>query len=230
MDEEATNEEVTVEKGINTKVELTRAIKAMAKIFYDREHLKKEGLIYEFDEMRSLLQGIEPSLKDFFDQLYLTAQPLECNKQIIDRMKRLIVFICYLLASLNNTKINSFKFDLVLYLDLVGTSNEGLNIMANLGTTTTSRVVDRKKKKISDSQREYVANALIKYSEQAFVLNINDYHNIHVQRQPNITSTSWAAYMATIVMNPCPMLAISRDGALNPKIIDDELITKHLDN
>ena len=51
MDEEATNEEAIVEEGVNTKVELTRAIKAMVKIFYDREHLKKEGLIYEFDEM-----------------------------------------------------------------------------------------------------------------------------------------------------------------------------------
>ena len=31
-------------------------------------------------------------------------------------------------------------------------------------------------------------------------------------------------------MNPYPMLVISCDEALNSKIIDDELITKHLDN
>ncbi|CAI2196395.1 9330_t:CDS:1, partial [Funneliformis geosporum] len=41
-----------------------------------------------------------------------------------------------------------------------GTSNEGLNIMANLGVTTTSRVVDQKKKIISDAHEEYVKNAL----------------------------------------------------------------------
>ena len=98
----------------------------MAKIFYERKCSNKEGPIYNFDEMRRLLQEIEPSLKGFFDQLYLAARPFERNEQTMDRMKRLMVFICYLLASLNNTKINSFKFDLAFYLDSVGTSNEGL--------------------------------------------------------------------------------------------------------
>jgi len=46
--------------------------------------------------------------------------------------------MCYLLV-LNNTKINSFKFELAFYLDSVDTS---------LGVTTTSRAVDRKKETI----------------------------------------------------------------------------------
>ncbi|CAI2200643.1 9923_t:CDS:2, partial [Funneliformis geosporum] len=41
------------------------------------------------------------------------------------------------------------------YLDSAGTSNEGLNTMANLRVTTTSRAVDRKKKIISDAHEEY---------------------------------------------------------------------------
>jgi len=129
-------------------------------------------------------------LKDFFDQLYSAAQPLERNEQIIDRMKKMMVFICYLLASLNNMKINSFKFDLAFYLDLISTSNEGLNTMANLRVTTTSRSVDYKKKIISDSHEEYVEKTLVKYSERILVLNIDDYHNIHIQWQPDTTSTS----------------------------------------
>ena len=137
-----------------------------------------------------MLQEIEPSLKGFFDQLYLAAQPFEHNEQTMDRMKRLMVFICYLLASLNNTKINSFKFDLAFYLDSVGTSNEGLNTMANLGATTTSRAVDRKKKQVADEHKKYVENALTKYSKSAFLLNVDDYHSIHVQRQPDTTTTS----------------------------------------
>ena len=120
-------------------------------------------------------------MKDFFDQLYSAARLLEHNEQTIDRMKKMMVFICYLLALLNNMKINSFKFDLTFYLDSVGISNEGLNTMANLGATITSRLVDRKKKIILDSHREYVEKALIKYSKRVLVLNINDYHNIHVQ-------------------------------------------------
>ena len=76
-------------------IDFTRAIKMIAKIFYEREY-NKEGPIYEFDEMRRLLQEIEPSLKGFFDQLYLAARPFERNEQTMDRMKRLMVFICYL--------------------------------------------------------------------------------------------------------------------------------------
>jgi len=135
----------------------------------------------------------------------------------MDRMKRK-----------NNTKINCFKFDLAYYLDSAGTSNEGINTMANLGATTTSRAVDRRKKKISDVHGEYVEKHLILHLEKALVLNIDDYHNIHVQKQADTTNTSWAAHMATILANPCSRPAIPRDGAINPKIIDKELILKHL--
>ena len=98
-----------------------------------------------FDEMRTLLEASEPDLKDFFTQLYSAARPFERNKQTMDRMEKIMVFICYLLASL----INSFKFALTYYLDSVGTSNEGLNTMANIGITTTSRAVDRRKRRMS---------------------------------------------------------------------------------
>jgi len=211
------------------KIDFAEAIKSMAKILYEREHSKKEEPIYLFDEMRRMFQEIDPGLKDFFNHLYSAARPLKCNEQTMNRMKKLMVFICYLLASLNNTKINSFKFDLGFYLDSVGTSNEGLNTMANLGASTTSRSIGRKKKRMSDSHGEYVEKALTKYSENSLVLNIDDYHNIHVQRQPDTTSTSWAAHMATIMANPCPTSAIPRNGVINPKIVDNELIARHLE-
>jgi len=65
--------------------------------------------------------------------------------------------------------------------------------------------------------------------DKALVLNIDDYHNIHVQKQADTTNTSWAAHMATIIANPSSRPAIPRDGAINPKIIDSELVLKHLD-
>src|SRR6266542_1414596 len=140
-----------------------------------------------------------------------------------------MVLICYLLASLNNTKINCFKVDLAYYLDSVGTSNEGLNTMANLGVSVTARTVDRRKKKMSDTHRGYVENSLEKDSENAFILNVDDYHNIHVQRQADTTNTSWAAHMTTILANPYSTPAIPRSGAINSKIIDGELISRHID-
>ena len=209
-------------------VDLVGAIKTMARIFYEREHATSKGPVYSYDELQEVFQANQ-GLEDFLNQLYLAARPLERTEQTMGRMKKLIVHICYLLASLNNTKINAFKFDLAYYLDSVGTSNEGLDTMANLGVTTTSRSVDRKKKKIADAHDKYVENALSKYLDKAFVLNIDDYHNIHVPRQSDTTSTSRPTHMATIVANPCLMPAIPRNGAFNPKFIDGELIMKHLD-
>ena len=185
----------------DTRIELSDTIKSMAKFFYEQEHMKKE--------------------EGFFDQLYLAARPGEWSGQTMDRMKRIMLVVCYLLASLNNTKINAFKFALAYYLDSAGTSNEGLNTLA--------RAVDRQKKKMSDTHGQHVENVLVQYSQNALVLNIDDYHNIHVQRQPDTTETSSAAHMATILANPCPTPAILRHGALNPKVIDSELIEKQLD-
>jgi len=119
-------------------------------------------------------------LKYFFDQLYLAAWSFKHNEQMINYMKKLIMFICYLLALLNNMKINSFKFNLRFYLDSIGISNEGLNIITNLKASIMSRSIDHKKKRISNLYEKYVEKALVKYSENSFVLNINDYYNIHV--------------------------------------------------
>jgi len=53
----------------------------------------------------------------------------------------------YYLLVLNNTKINSFKFNLAFYLDSVDTS---------LGVTTTSRAVDHKKKQVADEHEKCI--------------------------------------------------------------------------
>ena len=47
----------------------------MSRHLYERERKEKEGPIYEFEELRNLLQTKEPSLKVFFDQLYSAARP-----------------------------------------------------------------------------------------------------------------------------------------------------------
>ena len=84
---------VTNEEEETSKLELADAIMVMAKILYERECVKNEGPIYTFDEMRTLLEASEPDLKDFFTQLYSAARPFERNKQTIDRMEKIMVFI-----------------------------------------------------------------------------------------------------------------------------------------
>ena len=77
-------------------------------------------------------------------------------------------------ASLNNTKINCFKFDLAYCLDSAGTSNEGINTMVNLRAMTISRAVDWRKKKMSDVHREYVEKCLLCNIQQCPRVHINN--------------------------------------------------------
>ena len=73
---------VTDAKEVSTKIELTNAIEAMSRHLYERE-----CTIYDFEELRNLLQTKEPSLKIFFNQLYSAARPSTRNEQTMDRMK-----------------------------------------------------------------------------------------------------------------------------------------------
>ncbi|CAG8826838.1 3816_t:CDS:2, partial [Gigaspora margarita] len=167
----------TEEINIFNNFELVEAIRSMTKILHNRE----------VKESKSPL---------FLEQLYLAACPSDHSSQTMECMKKIMVFICYFLASLNNTQINAFKSDLAFYLDSAGTSNEGLN-----------------------------TNAF----KNALLLNIDDYHNIHIQQQLCTTATSLPTHVPTIIANLCLTLAISHNQVLNPKIVDGELIIKNID-
>ncbi|RIB07630.1 hypothetical protein C2G38_2213909 [Gigaspora rosea] len=178
--EEVTKKDVgttTEDMGEVSMIDLVKTIEAMTRVFYEREHVKKDTSIYLYDELREVFQT-NKSVENFLDQLDLIARPLERNKQTMDHS--------------------------------VGTTNEGLNTMASLGVTMTARAVDRKKKQVADAHEKYVENAFLKHSEKAFVLNIDDYHNIHVPQQSDSTSTSILAHMTTILTNPCSISSISQ--------------------
>ncbi|RIB19122.1 hypothetical protein C2G38_2182717, partial [Gigaspora rosea] len=68
----------------NEKIELSEAIRLLAKFFYEREHVKKEDTIYTFEELQELLVKDEPNLKYFLEQLYLAARPSTRTEQTMD--------------------------------------------------------------------------------------------------------------------------------------------------
>ncbi|CAG8800561.1 45280_t:CDS:2, partial [Gigaspora margarita] len=153
--EEDVENEVTYEEDKSTKIELSEAIKMLAKIFYEREY-------------------------DFFNQICLAAQPLERSSQTMDRMKKLMLFICYLLASLHNSKINVFKFDIANYLDLVSTSNKGINTMANFGVILTTRSVNPINPKIIDYE------LIARHLDKRFIVNLGVPYYFHSQDSKKI--------------------------------------------
>ncbi|CAG8831536.1 18059_t:CDS:2, partial [Gigaspora margarita] len=61
------------------------------------------------------------------------------------------------------------------------------------------------KKKMSDKLGEYVEKVIRQYSGNFFILNIDDYHNIHALRQSKTTIASRPTHMATILSKSMPM-------------------------
>ena len=123
------------------------------------------------------------------------------------------------------------KSDVAIYLDSVGTSNSSIDTLADLGVATTSRTVTRHKTTISEKHASTVDSALAQYVENAMVLNIDDYHSIHTKRMPNTTTTSDAAHLATILMNPiATQPAVSKINIHNPLLVDADLIKINMAN
>ncbi|CAG8783735.1 23705_t:CDS:2 [Gigaspora margarita] len=159
IDEDAENE-IAREENEGTKIELSEAIKMLAKILYEREYVRHEEPIYSFNEMRQLFQKIQPLMKDFFDQICLAAWPL--------------------------------NFDIANYLDSVGTSNEGINTMANLGITLTARSVNRNKRRTSNAYEEYVGivdyELIVRHLDERFIVNLGVSYYFHSQNSKKICS------------------------------------------
>ncbi|RIB13977.1 hypothetical protein C2G38_2196385 [Gigaspora rosea] len=123
------------------------------------------------------------------------------------------------------------KSDMAMYLDAVGISNSSIDTFADLGITTTSRTVTQHKIAISKEHASTVESALAQHIENAMVLNIDDYHSIHTKRVPNTTTTSDAAHLATILMNPITtQWAITKINIHNPYLVNTELIKINMEN
>jgi hypothetical protein len=118
-----------------------------------------------------------------------------------------------------------------MYLDSTGASNTSIDTPADLGVTTTSRTITRCKDTAAEEHAQIVASALATHAEKAMILNIDDYHSIHTKQMPNTTTTSTAAHLATILMNPITtQKAIPREYVHNPALVDANLIKKNLEN
>ncbi|CAG8456889.1 16290_t:CDS:1 [Acaulospora morrowiae] len=118
-----------------------------------------------------------------------------------------------------------------MYLDSTGVYNTTLDIFSDLGITITSHSITRYKTDASKEHYGLVDTTFTQYIENAIVLNIDDYHNIHTEQVPNTTTTSDAAHLATILMNPITtQRAIPQLNIHNFKLVDTESIKINLEN
>ncbi|RIB26015.1 hypothetical protein C2G38_2065994 [Gigaspora rosea] len=221
----------TNEAQSTTNLTFSESIKILTDLLYTRENKEERQSIYSFDEFRSTMESEDARLKSFFTELYLSSNPSSKNQDSRARAKKQLLFVCYFLCGIRNKFVNDVKTDIAMFLDSSGSSNACIDTFSDLGIATTSRTVQRLKSTISEEHEETVNSALVKCAENAMVLNIDDYYSIHTERAPDTTTTSTAAHLAMILMNPImTQRAILKLNIHNPLLVDAELIKTNIES
>ncbi len=109
------------------------------------------------------------------------------------------------------------------------------NILANIGILIIRKTVNHQKINISNKHEQSVDDYYLKNIKKMFILNIDDYHNIHHNNIPLLLETHNILYFITILLNSnSNILRISycSNNILlhNPKGINSNLIIKNLED
>ncbi|RIB26774.1 hypothetical protein C2G38_2029950 [Gigaspora rosea] len=210
-------------------------VNILTKLLYNREKNEQEPVIYSFKQLQKEMVAKEFRLSSFLDSIYNASLPENRSSKYLDKLDKKLAVECYVICGNQNSKLTAFKKDTSLFVDLMGVSTEAIDALLYAGITISRRHLDREKSAIADNHPYKVTSYLENKKNNALVLNVDDYHNIHTKQTPDTCSTSSAAHMTTLLLNSVDSMAISRitpNGISihNPKLIDSDLICTFLDS
>ncbi|KAF0362932.1 hypothetical protein F8M41_013998 [Gigaspora margarita] len=113
---------------------------------YQKDNTK---YILDPEQFQQMIESNEPKLERFFNEMINALIPkkrLEKNKE---KAKKQVVGYCYLLVGIRNKFANNFKLNLGLYLQSLGMTNSGINILSNAGLSVHTKTIQRYKKDIA---------------------------------------------------------------------------------
>ncbi|GBC11651.2 hypothetical protein GLOIN_2v1485153 [Rhizophagus irregularis DAOM 181602=DAOM 197198] len=207
----------------------------MSNILYKNQRVLKQKTIYDPDEFKIMLEEADTDLIGFFDELYKGTNPNTKSVKTNNNNKKKLVSLCYFLASINNKYINGIKADIGSYLETSGASASSIDTLANIGLSVSRRTVNRQKTYISEDHQYTVNDYCLQNIENMFILNIDDYHNIHRRNQPTLLKTHDINHFVTILLNSnsnipkIPYYSLNRIPIHNPKGVDFKLIIDYID-
>jgi hypothetical protein len=215
-------------------ISLSDKIKRMSDILYKNQRILKQKPIYNPNEFKNMLEMADVNLIGFFNKLYNGTNPNTKSEKTNNNNKKKLVSLCYFLASINNKYINGIKADIGSYLKTSGASASSIDTLANIGLSVSRRTVNRQKTLISEDHQNTVNNYCLQNIENIFILNIDDYHNIHRRDQPNLLKTHDINHFVTILLNTnsdilkIPYNSLNNIPIHNPKGIDSKLIIDYI--
>ncbi|PKY47418.1 hypothetical protein RhiirA4_462600, partial [Rhizophagus irregularis] len=232
---ESDYQEIITQLTISNEISLSDKIKKMSNILYKNQRVLKQKTIYDPDEFKIMLEEADADLIGFFDELYKGTNPNTKSDKTNNNNKKKLVSLCYFLASINNKYINGIKADIGSYLETSGASASSIDTLANIGLSVSRRTVNRQKTHISEDHQYTVNDYCLQNIENMFILNIDDYHNIHRRNQPTLLKTHDINHFVTILLNSnsnipkIPYYSLNRIPIHNPKGVDFKLIIDYID-
>jgi len=228
-------QEIIAQLTISNEISLSDKIKKMSSILYTNQRSLKQKPIYDPDEFKNMLEVTDADLIGFFDELYEGTNPNTKSNKTNNNNKKKLVSLCYFLASINNKYINGIKVDVGSYLETSGASASSIDTLANIGLSVSRRTVNRQKTLISEDHQYTVNDYCLQNIENMFILNIDDYHNIHRRNQPTLVKTHDTNHFITILLNSNPNIlkipyySSNNIPVHNPKGVDFKLIIDYID-
>jgi hypothetical protein len=232
---ESDYQEIMTQLTITNEISLSDKIKKMSSILYKNQRILGHKTIYDPDEFKNMLKIGNAELIGFFDELYQGTNPKFKSDKTNNNNKKKLVSLCYFLASINNKYINGIKADIGSYLETSGASASSIDTLANIGLSVSQRTVNRQKTIISENYQETVNSYYLQNIENMFILNIDNYHNIHRRNQPTLLKTHNIDHFVTILLNSNPNIpkipsySSNNISIHNPKGIDFKLIINYID-
>ena len=233
---ESDYQDILAQSTISNEVSLSSKIIKMSNILYNNQHRLNQKPTYDPIAFKIMLEEADKDLIGFFDKLYAGTNPNKKIHKTNESNKKKLVSLCYFLASINNKYINGLKADVGSYLQTSGASSSSIDTLAHMGISVTRKTVNYQKKLISDEHQQTVDNYCLQNLEYMFILNIDDYHNIHRRNQPTILQTHNIYHFVTILLNTnariskIPLYSSDNYSIHNPKGIDFELIIDNFEN
>jgi hypothetical protein len=233
---ESDYQKIVAQLEISNEIKLSSKIIKMSNILYNNQHRLNLKPIYDPTIFKTMLETADKDLIGFFDELYAGTNPSTKSEKTNENNKKKLVSLCYFLASINNKYINGIKVDIGSYLQTSGASSSSIDTLANIGISVTRKTVNYKKNLISNEHQQSVNDYCLQNIENMFILNIDDYHNIHRRNQPTLLQTHNIYHFVTILLNTntkiprIPFYSLNNFSIHNPKGIDSELIINSIKN
>lgn len=148
----------------------------MANILYIKQHKENQQPILDPDEFKTMLENVEPSLANFFDQLYAGTNPHNKSNMTNTKNKQHLVLFCYFLAGLNNKFINGIKAEIRYMLDSTGASASAIETFAGAGISIRRETVAKHKKKQESTHTETVGEFVSEHVRISFMNALLYFH------------------------------------------------------